>query len=55
MNRVPVISSSIRVIGYDRASRTLEVEFNHGAIYQYFEVPLVLYGDFMAASSMGPF
>ena len=35
LDRVPVKSSNIRSIGYNRASKMMEVEFNSGGIYQY--------------------
>jgi len=34
---------------------TLEVEFDHGAIYQYFDVPERVYNELMNASSQGGF
>lgn len=55
MNRIPVRSSNIRSIGYDPASRTLEVEFNSGGVYQYFDVPESVYQDFMQATSKGSY
>ena len=39
MKRAPVDSSSIATVGYDPASRTLEIEFRDGDVYQYFNVP----------------
>lgn len=38
MNRLPVVSSNIASVGWEDG--TLEVEFNHGAVYQYEHVPL---------------
>ena len=40
MERIAVESSNLASIGYDEASMVLEVEFKHGGIYQYFDVPL---------------
>jgi hypothetical protein len=42
-------------IGYDQATQTLEVEFLHGGVYQYFGVPVTVYNSLMAAGSHGSF
>ena len=55
MNRTPVTSTNILSIGYDAESMTLEVEFQHGAVYQYFEVPQHVYEEFLNAGSHGSF
>lgn len=55
MERKPVISSNINSIGYDEQSSILEVEFNSGRIYQYFNVPKVIYIALMSASSHGTY
>jgi hypothetical protein len=39
MRRVRIDSSAIRGIGYDEASRVLELEFVSGAVYDYDGVP----------------
>lgn len=39
MDRTPVVSSNIRSVGYEPLSKTLEVEFTNGTVYQYFHVP----------------
>jgi hypothetical protein len=41
-----VSSSNISAIRYDESSRTLEVRFNDGSEYQYFDVPPSVYQDF---------
>jgi len=38
MKRTAVKSSNIKAVGYDSTSRTLEVEFLSGGLYQYFGV-----------------
>ena len=53
MERVPVESTAIRSIGYAPATATLEVEFQNGGIYQYFDVQPDAYQEFMSASSKG--
>jgi hypothetical protein len=55
MNRIPVDSSNIADIGYDEASLTLEVGFNNGTVYQYFDVPEAVHLEFMNAGSKGTF
>ena len=53
MNRKSVESSNIASIGYDAENEILEIEFNHGGIYQYFNVPKNVYAEMMNASSHG--
>ena len=55
MQRTPVSSSTVAGIGYDIASHTLEIEFNDGRVYQYFDVPQAIYEAFIQASSKGVF
>lgn len=55
MNREPVASSTIVAIGYDEPSQTLEVEFQTGAIYQYYNVAPALFEQLMQATSKGQF
>ena len=52
MTRTAVTSSNLRSVGYDPASRTLEIEFKNG-VYQYSDVPLEIYEALMAAASLG--
>ena len=53
MKRQSVTSSNIASIGYDEASKTLEIEFLNGGVYQYFDVPMRVYEDIMSAGSHG--
>jgi len=55
MMRDYVASSTIASIGYDEQSQTLEVEFNTGAIYQYYNVGSDLHDNLMQAASKGQF
>lgn len=55
MNREPVSSSNLRSVGYDASSSTLEVEFHHGGIYQYYGVPESVYRAMMSADSVGSY
>lgn len=52
MDRKPVSSSSIVSVGYDPDNEVLEVEFE-GGIYQYFEVPTIVYESLMSSTSLG--
>jgi uncharacterized protein len=55
MDRRRVDSSNIESIGYDPQSQTLEIEFQNGHIYQYFDVPEPVYQNLMAAGSHGKY
>ena len=55
MNRTPVSSSNLKSVGYDAASSTLEVEFLHGGIYEYSNVPESRYSGLMSAPSKGEY
>lgn len=55
MNRMPVNSSNIASVGYDSSSNILEIEFNSGSIYQYFNIPESEYQNLMNASSHGKY
>jgi hypothetical protein len=53
MNRQSVESSNLASIGYDSENEILEVEFKHGGVYQYFDVPENVYEELMNADSHG--
>jgi hypothetical protein len=53
MNRVPVSSSNLVSVGYDSESKVLEIEFQSGSVYQYFNVPANIYSGLMSAASHG--
>ena len=55
MERQYVSSSHIVSIGYDPTSMVLEVEFNTGAIYQYYDIQQSIYDGLMAADSHGTY
>ena len=55
MKRTAVTSSSLASIGYLLAQAALEVEFKHGAIYRYLQVPSEVFGAFLAAESKGTY
>jgi hypothetical protein len=55
MERFSVTSSNVASIGYDPVTATLEVEFNNGGIYQYFDVPETIFIEFINADSKGKY
>jgi Helicase HerA, central domain/KTSC domain len=55
LNRVPVVSSNVASAGYDAASSVLEVEFSNGHVYQYFDVPQIVYEQLIQAPSVGQY
>jgi hypothetical protein len=55
MDRVNVSSSNLSSIGYDEVSSLLEVEFNSGLIYHYYDVPAHVHAELMSASSHGSY
>lgn len=55
MQRISVVSSNIRSIGYDEKTQTLEVEFKNYSVYQYPSFPEDLYTEFMNSDSKGKF
>lgn len=55
MRRVPVRSTTLRSIGYDAATRTLEAEFRTGRVYAYSGVPPELWLSLLATRSKGRF
>ncbi|MAM40728.1 MAG: KTSC domain-containing protein [Erythrobacter sp.] len=50
-----VDSSNVSAIGYDEDSQTLQVEFNSGATYQYFDVPQQIFEGMLDAGSVGQY
>lgn len=53
MEMTNVDSSNIAAVGYDDESSTLQVEFNNGTTYQYFDVPERLFEGLVNADSVG--
>ena len=53
MERTVVESTNLASVGFDRGTSTLEIEFRGGSIYQYFDVPEMVYEDLMRAGSKG--
>jgi hypothetical protein len=55
MDWIPVASSNLSRIRYDEGSNTLEIEFQGGRVYQYFDVPLQVFEGLRNADSHGQY
>lgn len=55
MNRVRVISSNLKSVGYDNETATLEIEFLNSGVYRYFGVPAETHARLMISASKGKF
>jgi hypothetical protein len=60
VERVKVQSSNLDSAGYDEAARTLQIQFKgrggkEGSVYDYANVPISVWHDFLQAPSKGQF
>lgn len=55
MEMKPVASSNIQAVGYDESTETMRVQFTNGSIYEYRNVPSIVYNDFMQSGSLGAY
>jgi len=55
MERQHVSSSNLKSVGYDPSTKTLEIEFLNGGLYQYSNVPESVHKALMSASSHGQY
>lgn len=55
MEMIPVVSSDIRLIGYDSIARVLKIEFCSGWVYEYHSVPEHVFEELKKAESKGKF
>jgi hypothetical protein len=53
MRRTPVQSSSLHSVGYENG--VLEIQFQGGGVYRYFDVPDRIHQALLAAPSKGRF
>jgi hypothetical protein len=53
--RQSVQSTAIAKVGYSKRHHILEIEFVNGAVYRYFDVPIVVYCDLMSSQSRAGF
>ena len=52
---LPVKSTNVKAVGYDVETKTLQVEFKSGGIYQYAGVQPEMYAELLEAESIGRF
>ncbi len=52
---LPVKSSATAAIGYDETEQVLQIKFAQGATYQYYDVQVEVWEDFVEADSKGQF
>ena len=55
MRLKPVDSEMLQYVGYNAKQKILEVVFNSGERYQYFDVPASVYDELMSAESIGQY
>jgi hypothetical protein len=55
MRRKKTESSNLASFGYLVRSKTLEIRFNNGSVYQYMDVPRDVYEELQASESKGKF
>jgi hypothetical protein len=55
MKTTAVDSTTLRTVGYDAERRLLQLEFQNRSLYQYFDVPEVVYEELMQAPSKGTY
>jgi hypothetical protein len=53
MQMISVDSSNVAAVGYDADNSILQVQFNNGSTYQYFDVPEQIYVGLRDAASVG--
>lgn len=53
MDRQEVDSSNLHSVGYDADRKLLEIQFNGGEVYEYYQVPPETYESLMKADSKG--
>jgi len=51
MQRIPIPSKEITQVGYQERSETLEIKFEPGGVYQFFNVPADVFDGLMNAAS----
>lgn len=55
MERTPVQSKEVAVVGYDAQKFILEIVFRRGGVYHYKEVPSRIHQELMKAPSLGTY
>lgn len=52
---IPVSSSNLKAVGYERIDNTLFIQFVNGGLYIYYHVPVSVYDGLMRATSHGQY
>jgi hypothetical protein len=55
MNRKPLFSGKLKSAGYDEATRTMQIEFTNGDVFEYTSVSREIYRQLMASPSPSSF
>lgn len=55
MERLAVKSRILRSVGYDESTKTMEIEFTSGLVYQYSAVPPKVYTDLIRSGEIGKY
>ena len=55
MQRRPIRSTSLKAVGYDEATPTLEIEYRHGNLVRYTGVPETMYQALLAVPGKARF
>ncbi len=55
LERQPVKSRILRSVGYDESTKVLEIEFQNGLVYQFFEVPPKVSMELMRSGEVGKY
>jgi KTSC domain len=55
MRRQPIASSSLRSVGYDAETDTLEIEYVNGGLYRYLGVPPLVHRQLLKSENPGTF
>jgi hypothetical protein len=50
-----VVSTTLTTVGYDPARALLQLEFRSGLVYEFFEVPAVVFAALLRARSKGKY
>ncbi|MDF7810878.1 KTSC domain-containing protein [Hymenobacter sp. YC55] len=55
MQRRPIRSTSLKAVGYDAATLTLEIEYRNGSLVRYIGVPETMYQALLAVAGKALF
>ncbi len=55
MDWVPLVSSTVAKVRYEDGANTLDIQFQSGQVYRYFDVPRSVYDGLLRAESHGKY